>query len=306
MHPTLPSARAVLALLTVAALTAAGPALAQYREPPPPAPWPDSAEPADDDERPPAPPAARHQRPPRDDGRDDDERDAARPAPPAPYYPARPSYRPRPSYPPPPPAYAPVGGPRGRYFLPHLEVALRGGVASPSGMAIDGVPMRDLFGEQLTLGLDVGLRATPHVYMGLFVEGGLGAGGDFVDSTCTSRSDCGSASGRIGAALHYHFAPYGPVDPWIGYGVALAGATVSGQDSLGSYERTLSGVEYAKLMAGVDLRLGGTATLGFYGEWTTGTFSQIEDRADGVVVDSGGVGPAVTHSWFTMGPRIKF
>jgi hypothetical protein len=313
MHATQPFVRATFALI---ALLGAAPALAQYREPPPPEPWPESArhDDGDDDQRPP-PPAPRADRDDRDDRRDASRSDGARPAPPAgPYYPARPAYRTRHRAPPPgyapgyPPGYAPQAyAPRRQdYLWPRVEVALRGGVASPGGSAVGGVPMRDLFGNQLTLGVDVGLRANPHLYMGLFAEGGLGMGGDAIDASCRGTNDCGAASGRLGAALHYHFAPYAPLDPWIGYGVALSAASVTGSDALGTYERTFAGVEYAKLMAGVDMRLGGSATLGLYAEWTSGVFSQIEARNDGVIVDSGSVGDTTTHSWFTMGPRLKF
>jgi hypothetical protein len=301
MFATKPSVRATAALL---ALLGAAPALAQDREPPP-EPWYESARPDDDDDRPRPPPAR-------------DERDAARPAPPAgpgPYYPARPAYRARhrhpgyaPAYPPAPaPGYGPGYGPRQAYLWPRVEVALRGGVAAPGGNAVEGVPMRDLFGNQLTLGLDVGLRASPHLYMGLFAEGGLGLGGDLVDGACrTGTHDCGAASGRLGAAIHYHFAPYAPLDPWLGYGVAISGATVSGSDAFGTFDRSFAGFEYAKLMAGVDMRLAGSATLGLYAEWTSGVFSQVEAKEDGVVVDSGSVGGTTTHSWFTVGPRLKF
>jgi len=306
MSATKPSVRATFALL---ALLGAAPALAQYREPPPAEPWPEAARP-DDDDRPRPPPAA-----PRDDR--DDDRDAARPAPPpARAYPARP-VRPRYRTPPPAyapgygpsygPAYAPAYAPRQVYAWPRVEVALRGGIASPGGTAVEGLPMRDLFGDQLTLGVDVGLRANPHVYMGLFAEGGLGLGGDQVDTTCRGGSrDCGAASGRLGAAIHYHFAPSAPLDPWIGYGVAISGATVSGEDAFGTFDRTFAGFEYAKLLAGVDLRLAGSTTLGLYAEWTSGVFTQVEAKENNVVVDSGGVGTTTTHSWFTVGPRLKF
>lgn len=292
MFPALPSVRVTAALL---ALAAASPALAQYRDRPP-EPWP--ADEADEDPtgQPPPPPSGAPER-----------RDEARPAPPAypPSYPP-PAYRPRrpayrsPRYAPPPPTYGPGRYQPARYFYPHIEVALRGGVASPGGSAMDGVLMRDLFGTQATLGLDVGLRATPRLYMGLFAEGGVGMAGDLM------IGNGGAASGRIGAALHYHFAPGAPLDPWIGYGVAASGATVSTDTPLGTEEHSFSGIEFAKLMAGVDLPLGGNATLGLFAEWTTGVFSEAETRLDGVVVDSGTVGTTATHSWFTIGPRLKF
>ncbi len=306
MHATQPNVRAArtaLAALAGLALLGATPALAQYRDPPPPPGWGEAARPAADDDRP-RPPPARHDRD------DDRSRDEARPAPPSgPYYPAQPAYRSRHRSPYPPgyaPGYPPAYADR-PVFVPHLEVALRGGVASPGGMAAGGVPMRDLFGDQLTLGVDVGVRATPHVYMGLFAEGGLGLGGDVVDASCRGAgADCGAASGRIGAAIHYHFTPYAPIDPWIGYGVALSGATVNGEDAFGTFEQTYTGVEYAKLMAGVDMRLAGRTSLGLYAEWSTGVFSQVQAKENGAVVDTGSVADTTTHSWFTIGPRLTF
>lgn len=216
--------------------------------------------------------------------------------------------RPHPGYPVAPYRPAPVGvGPRAWY--PQVELAFRAGVATPGGSAASGLAMDELFGEQVALGVELGVRTTPHLYVGLFAEGGVGGAGPTTSASgClgTGRCDTGSASGRVGVGLRYHLAPYAPIDPWIGYGVAISGATVSGDDAYGSFSRTLTGVEFAKLSVGADLRLSRGSALGLYAEWTSGVFTQLEDRENGAVVGSGTLPSTTTHTWFTVGPRLRF
>ncbi len=229
----------------------------------------------------------------------------------------QPVYRPDAAYPPrqverqrPPPADwyepgEPAPRPEPRRWYPQLELAFRTGVASPGGDAAEGLPMADLFGEQVTLGVELGVRSTPHLHVGFFAEGGVGQAGR-VSGCLAGSCDSSSASGRLGVGLRWHLAPYAPIDPWFGYGVAVSGATVSGDDAYGSFSRTLTGVEYAKVSAGVDLKLSRRAALGVYAEWTSGVFTSMEDREDGAVVDSGRLAGTTTHRWFTVGPRLRF
>lgn len=213
---------------------------------------------------------------------------------------------------PPPAAYpgAPYQAAPGasRVWFPQVELAFRAGVASPAGTAAEGLPMADLFGEQLALGVELGVRTTPHLYVGLFAEGGFGGAGPSSSATGCLGANCGTgaASGRVGVGLRYHLAPFAPIDPWIGYGVAVSGATVTGDDAFGSFSRTLTGVEFAKLSVGADLKLSRRSAIGLYAEWTSGVFTQLEDRENGAVVASGRLANTTTHSWFTVGPRMRF
>ncbi|HET9553757.1 MAG TPA: hypothetical protein VFP50_12380 [Anaeromyxobacteraceae bacterium] len=207
-----------------------------------------------------------------------------------------------------PPPYA---QPAPRYSEPRVELALRAGLASPGGDAEPGVPLADLFSNQLALGVDLGLRATPNVYVGVFAEAGLGAASSqagFGGATCSSvTGHCGGAvSGRLGLGFRYHFAPYAPLDPWIGYGVAVSGASVSGDTPSGTFSTSYTGFEFAKLSAGLDLPMGGHGAIGLFAEWTSGVFTDVEDRQNGVVVASGSLPSTSTHSWFTIGPRVRF
>jgi hypothetical protein len=217
---------------------------------------------------------------------------------------------------PPPAAPAPAAAPpaplipQPRPFEPEVEFAIRAGVASPGGDALPGVAMDQLFGKEFALGLELGVRATPHLHVGLFAEGAGGmAGSDFAGmSGCTGSSSCdgSSVSGRVGLQLRYHLLPYHAVDPWIAYGVALSGAAVESPTTNGTLRRTLSGYEYAKLSAGLDFKLGRGSALGLFAEWTAGRFTEYEDKLNGGLVSSGAISPTATHSWFTVGPRIRF
>lgn len=220
--------------------------------------------------------------------------------------------------PPPPPAYDPYAAPAPppppywgarQAWQPRVEVAFRGGFSTPSGWAAPGITMQETFEEQLSLGVELGVRTTPHLYVGLLAEGGVGESGPaYANGGCGSGLGCddGAWSGRLGLQLRYHLAPYAPVDPWIGYGVAFSGAWASGSDQFGTYDRRFTGFEFAKLSAGLDLKLSRTAALGVYAEWTSGVFTELTDRADGLIVADGHLRDTSVHHWFTVGPRLRF
>lgn len=314
------------ALRTLAAglaLAAALPAWPQEGAPPPPPeqlPWAQPAPPA------PQPPPQRAQPAPpayRPDYVYDQRTGtwylAAPPAPPPTYPP--PAYPPPPRAPPPPvaapsppPRYAPAPAPvmvqpPQPTWRPHGEFAFRGGVTTPGGTSTPGVPMSDLFEEQLLLGVELGLRTTPHLYLGLLAEGAWGSSGPaYGGGACQGTGTCddGAASGRLGLQLRYHLAPYAAIDPWLGFGVAVSGASVEGRDTYGTYSRSLAGFEYARFSVGADLKVGRTTAIGLFAEWSNGIYTWVEDREDGMVVGSGQLGATTTHSWFTAGPRVRF
>jgi hypothetical protein len=216
---------------------------------------------------------------------------------------------PQPGPPPgPPPGWAPPADRGWRPAPARVELALRAGLTVPAGDAQAGVPMRDLFGEQVSVGVDLGLRLDRRLYLGTFAEGGVGLAGDLYRTACGRLGDqhCGAASGRLGMAIHYHLDPDAPIDPWIGYGVALSGATVGGDAPGGSFSVSYAGFEYAKLMAGLDLQTRGGAALGIVAEWSHGTFETVSVDDPNGVLQGTTAGARSSHSWFTIGPRLRF
>jgi hypothetical protein len=235
------------------------------------------------------------------------------PPPPPPPRAQQPVYRPDYVVVPPPPR-RPVRYPDERYapppyraerapWYPHAEVSFRAGMAASGGTAADGLSLSDSIGDQVALGVELGLRATPNLYLGFLLEGGVGDGGR---AGCAPDCNTSSSTGRLGLQLRYHLAPFAQIDPWLGYGVAVVAAHQHGSDAAGTFSRTFSGVEWAKVSVGADLRLARTTSIGVFAEWTRGTFTHLDDRQDGVLVASGELARTTDHSWFMIGPRLTF
>jgi hypothetical protein len=280
MSATIRSLRVLVAGLSLAA---ALPGAAQESEPQPPPPPPEALPWAPPPPRTPPPPPPRAQQP---------------------------VYRPDYVVPPPPPR-RPVRYPDERYapppyraerapWYPHPEVSFRASMASSGGMATRDLSLSETIGDQASLGVELGLRATPNLYLGLLLEGGVGDGGR---AGCAPDCNTSSSTGRLGLQLRYHLAPFAAIDPWLGYGVAVSTARQHGSDAAGTFSRTFTGVEWAKLSVGADLRLARTTSIGLFAEWTRGTFTHHDDDVLGV---SGELSPTTDHSWFMIGPRLTF
>src|SRR5258708_5651677 len=115
------------------------------------------------------------------------------------------------------PASAAESGPSG------IEVGLRTGYAIPLGQSTSasGDNLSDVISGQIPIWFDVGYRAPQQIYVGAFVQYGIG----FLADKLTNASGCGKNVScsvndiQAGANLHYHFVPEGPFDPWLGVGI---------------------------------------------------------------------------------------
>jgi hypothetical protein len=207
----------------------------------------------------------------------------AAPPPPA-YAPPPRAYPPPPQYvPPPPPAYPP----------PHLGPPPRpawqdgGGPVSPlylsfglGGAVLSGEAERDVdidrvFGSQLALSFEGGVRLNPHLAMGLYVDGGFGDPGSTVRDDCNAQLvDCDASTGRVGLLLRATLQPASPVTPWISIGTGYEWSTVSAD---AGDDLTYSGWEIARLQGGVDFRSGRVIGVGLYAGARVGRYSEVED-----------------------------
>jgi hypothetical protein len=196
-----------------------------------------------------------------------------------------------------------------------FQIAFRTGMAFPFGQA-SGAPDDELgrrYGWQIPLLIDVGGRFERSFFLGGYFGLGLGSTGKDtrVDRACSdddqnSKNDivCTSVSFRLGIEFQYAFAPEAHLNPWIGYGLGLEGASATITDDISGYKETVSssGVTYAQFSAGFDLRkkvgFGPFIDVAFgqYGQTTTdlgkgGKFKySIEQRA--------------LHAWLTLGIRM--
>jgi len=211
-----------------------------------------------------------------------------------------------------PPAYAyeplPKPPPLGRRGF---QAAIRSGVALPFGSAKDNddvgivggrTSMSDLVGPQLALAADIGGKVNKWIFLGGYVDFGLGlAAGDLSASCDALRRDCRSFAFRLGAQIAYAIAPDERFNPWIRYGLGYSSLTV-GDDGA---DVTYRGFDFGRFAAGLDVRISRVVGVGPYVDFTVGKYAsrRIETATDVVAGDISG---RAFHYWLTIGPRVVF
>jgi hypothetical protein len=217
----------------------------------------------------------------------------APPAPPPSYGQPPPAYRP-----PPPPGYAPpsqppaYAGPRGQPPLSPFYGAFGIGGAFLSGEAAEGISMDQLYGSQLGIWLEGGMRLTPNLGLGLYLDLGIGDTAGDVQAYCNSiapgtsapRGDCTATTGRFGVLLRHTFDPYASSTPWIAVGTGWEWSEATLDYGSGGTEQLFSyhGWEMLRLMAGVDLRTSPVFGVGLYGGVSFGRYSDYHDAIGSV------------------------
>jgi outer membrane protein len=210
-----------------------------------------------------------------------------------------------------------------------LELGARAGYALPFGaIAGDGVreaKLDDVAAGQVPLWFDIGARMGPAAFAGVYVQYGVAVLADDFLSFCDEldrsyRDEGGSASCqvhdlRLGAEFHYHFAPFGELDPWAGVGFGYewlsAGVFVHGADGNGDHAATFHGFEFANLQAGLDVRVTSTMSVGPFAAFTLGSYERIARSCAGGLCDEDDDGlerirASVLHEWLFFGIRAEF
>ncbi|HEY6099274.1 MAG TPA: hypothetical protein VIW03_07575, partial [Anaeromyxobacter sp.] len=186
-------------------------------------------------------------------------------------------------------AYDPRGG-----MPPILPIygAFGIGGAFPSGDASKNVRMGDVFDPQLDIFLEGGLRLSPHLALGMYVDVGVGEPASNVraEPACAAAgSSCTAATGRVGVLLRHTFQPRAYSTPWIslGTGYEWGDVTLQGDGYGGPNQEYFSyrGWEIARLMMGVDLRTNPVFGFGLYGGVAFGRYSKYRDSLGDVSLD---------------------
>ncbi|HET8541378.1 MAG TPA: hypothetical protein VFL83_15990 [Anaeromyxobacter sp.] len=223
------------------------------------------------------------------------------PPPPPAYRPPPPPHAAPPAYPPAPPpqpAYA-----RGQAPLSPFYGSFGLGGLFLNGDAAGGVPMSQVFGSQLGLWLDGGIRLTSNVGLGLYYGYGIGEPASEVESACAvSGTSCTASTSRFGVMLRHTFDPYARSTPWIGIGTGWEWGRVT-LDDYGSGEEyfSFSGWEMLRLMGGVDLRSSPVFGVGLYAGVSFGRYSQY--REPPAALDYA-IGEERTHATVEAGLRF--
>jgi hypothetical protein len=198
-----------------------------------------------------------------------------------------------------------------------LELGLRLGYSLPLGRVhgaetmTNGVTtatspaesLSDAARSQIPIWADIGLRATPRLYVGGFFQYGIA----FVPNNSTTGCRVGgvSCSGHdlmFGVDAHYHIMPGTTLDPWVGLGVGYesfgTSQSANGQSASGSF----SGFQFVNVQAGGDCMLTPNLGVGPFvafslGEFTSASYDQ------GATSTSSSVEYTGLHEWLTIGVR---
>jgi hypothetical protein len=196
-----------------------------------------------------------------------------------------------------------------------FQAAFRTGFSLPFGDAT-GVSSDTLgrrYAWQVPVAFDLGAKVTRAIFVGGYLQLGFGAEGsdnevsafcDDNDSNFENDVSCSVVTVRLGLEGNYQFQPDQRINPWLGYGFGFEGAIQSLTDRQRGYSETntTSGLTYAQLSGGFDLR----ALVGFgpYAELALGRFTKVTTEQNGRKVFSGDIDDTAFHAWLTIGLRM--
>ena len=171
------------------------------------------------------------------------------------------------------------------------------GVAAPFGklQGDDPTLLSDFVRHQIPIALEAGYMVTPQLLLGVSAQYG------FV-STQSIPSGLGHPHGRdfnLGVQLQYHPSAPGRFDPWLGLGMGYESLTLSADDEHDDLTLRLSGIELAKLQAGLNVRIGNVVSIGPFASYSIGTYL-FQHLAGSGIARNENLDPAL-HEWLTFG-----
>jgi hypothetical protein len=185
-----------------------------------------------------------------------------------------------------------------------FQLALRPGLAIPFGDGAKDVAMSDVLSPQIPLLIDIGGKVIPELFLGAYFGAAGGVTAGTRKDLCEANGG-GCAVGRLNFGIEVvgHMMPRSQVDPWVGYGF--------GYEILGVGESTnglikgvgYGGLEFGRLMAGVDFRLTRVFGVGPFADLAIGQYSTVS--VDGNSADVASEKKAA-HLWLTIGARFVF
>jgi hypothetical protein len=210
--------------------------------------------------------------------------------------------------PPPPPAPEKAGA-RGS----GISLAVRAGYAVPLGQAQQNDNLSDEVSGMIPFWFDAGYLFNPSFFVGLYFQ--------YAPAITTTKTLSGACNGpglssgteascsahdiRFGGEFHYHIAPKGPFDPWLGVGFGYEWATETISSNGKSVSQSGNGYEFINLQAGGDIKTKSGIGFGPFLALTVSQFGNYSDSSGGTST-SGSITDKTLHEWFFLGVRGVF
>jgi hypothetical protein len=169
----------------------------------------------------------------------------------------------------------------------------------PLGSSEKNKKLRHIIAGVVPSRLDIGYMVNASIMLGIYAqygivlpEGGMDGGSDF----------------RLGIQGLYRISLTEKVHPWFGAGIGYESESMSGEDSYyGSESASMSGMEFADLQVGLDLKLSRLVSIGQFAGLSIGQYSSYSnsDPAYGPGT-SGSIKNKAVHEWLTSGVFLAF
>ena len=185
-----------------------------------------------------------------------------------------------------------------------FQLALRPGLAIPLGERGKDVAMSDVLSPQIPLLIDIGGKVIPELFLGAYFGAAAGLPAGTTKDACDANGGgCTVARLNFGVQIVGHMMPRSRVDPWVGYGFGYEMLGI-GESSNGVVKSVgYGGLEFGRLMAGVDFRITRVFGVGPFADLSVGQYSTVS--VDGNSTDIASDRKAA-HLWLTFGARFVF
>jgi hypothetical protein len=183
-----------------------------------------------------------------------------------------------------------------------FQAGIRTGYSLPMGELRAGRELSSLASGQLPVIVDVGVKLVPSLFLGVYLGLGFGGVAGAAKNSCAvANAECEVAGFHLGIEAQYHFLPAGSVNPWLGYGLGYESSSAARRVAGTTTTMTLSGVEFARLMAGVDFRLTRVLGAGPFVDLSMASYNTYTNGSTAMDFSD-----TSTHQWLTLGARFVF
>lgn len=198
---------------------------------------------------------------------------------------------------------------------PRFEAGGRLGYAIHLGELESGTDLSEMTPGRVPLWVDLGVRLTPAISLGAYLEVGPGIPGRALTRDCDAyealRISCDAQVGtlRLGIQSQLHLAPGKPLDPWIGLtaGYEWTGSELELDDAESELARGVHGFELG-LQGGADFRVSSRVGLGPFAALTFGRYHSYASECEGecgvVPRASGEIAEPSLHEALVLGVRV--
>ncbi len=188
-----------------------------------------------------------------------------------------------------------------------FQIAFRTGVAIPAAkVGGSGQSMSDVFAPQIPVLVELGAKPIDELFVGVYGGFGLGGvAGSFAEQCSAVGVSCSAHTLRLGVEGIVYFLPAHRLGPWVGYGIGLEQSTVSAEANRSFATTSVSGLELAHLMAGMDVRVSHYFGIGPFVDVAVGRYTHMHE--DGSLSSVRGSDNDITnpaaHLWVSLGAR---